>query len=147
MAYMNQEKKKEIAQLLKNIIPLDWKHSLSVRHHSTIVLTIRSAPLDLLTIATEGDECKREYCTLNEYHLNKHFDGELLELFQKILKALNHNNFDKSDIYTDYFHVGHYVDVKIGGWEKPFICTSEPALHTLAEASTMRGINSLDFNN
>jgi hypothetical protein len=24
---------------------------------------------------------------------------------------------------TDYFHVGHYVDLRIGTWAKPFVVT------------------------
>ena len=34
MAYMDQEKKKEIAKLLKGCVPKDWKYSLSVSNYS-----------------------------------------------------------------------------------------------------------------
>ena len=47
MAYMNQEKKKIIASALKEVMPKDWKYSLSVEHHSVIHLNIKSAPFDL----------------------------------------------------------------------------------------------------
>ena len=47
MAYMNQEKKARIAAALKTVIPPTWKWSLGVRNHSTITLTIASAPVDL----------------------------------------------------------------------------------------------------
>ncbi len=48
MAYMSQDHKKEINVLLKNIIPKTWKWSLSVRHHSAIVLTVFSGPKSLM---------------------------------------------------------------------------------------------------
>jgi phenolic acid decarboxylase len=44
MAYVNQEKK---AKILKKVMPKGWKYSLAVRNHSTIVCTIKSAPVDL----------------------------------------------------------------------------------------------------
>src|SRR5690349_24044138 len=34
--------------------------------------------------------------------------------------ALNTDNFDKSDIQSDYFHVGFYAYMHIGGFERPF---------------------------
>jgi hypothetical protein len=33
---------------------------------------------------------------------------------------MNDGNFDKSDIQSDYFHVGWYVSVNIGKWNKPY---------------------------
>jgi hypothetical protein len=33
---------------------------------------------------------------------------------------MNTGNWDESDIQTDYFNVGWYVDVKIGSWQKPY---------------------------
>jgi hypothetical protein len=40
------------------------------------------------------------------------------------VRALNCDNYDNSDSMTDYFDVGHYVDLNIGKWDKPFVCTS-----------------------
>jgi hypothetical protein len=112
MAYMSQEQKAKIVVELKKVIPKDWKWSVSVEHRSTIVLTISKAPVDLNAMAPHG---------LNEYHLDLNFSGELLETFKKIRAALNLDNFDNSDPMTDYFHVGHYVNIRIGKWNKPFI--------------------------
>lgn len=122
MAYMSQEKKATIAAELKKVIPSSWKWSLAVRHHSSIRLVISAAPIDLI-----GEHIKNEYITgketylqLNEYHLEHAYKGELLAIFTKIKEALNIGNWDKSDIMTDYFDVGHYVDLHIGRWDKPF---------------------------
>jgi hypothetical protein len=130
MAWMSQEKKAEIARELKKVMPRDWKYSLSVRHHSTIVLTIQAAPVDLMAIYNKrvaeswerrGDKHKPEtYAQVNEYHLDGQFSGELLETFEKIKGALNVGNHDRSDLMTDYYDVGWYVDINIGRWDKPF---------------------------
>ena len=47
MAYMNQEKKAKIAANLKPILAkYGMKGTLRVHHHSTIVLTLQSGPID-----------------------------------------------------------------------------------------------------
>lgn len=131
MAYVDQNKKARIAAALKPVMPKDWKWSLAVQNHSTIVLTITQAPVDLLAEYTRVGNARRRYgdsnhtrpdhADVNHYHLDGAFDGELLETFRKIVAALNTDNHDRSDIQTDYFDVGHYVAVKIGRWNKPFV--------------------------
>jgi hypothetical protein len=142
MAYVSKEKKAKIAAALKQVVPAGWKYSLAVHHHSKIVLTIQSAPVDIIQAyvnftvakaALKGIEFDRTNALqhaaqvedrrsidVNEYHLDTQFTGELLEVFQKIRDALNTDNFDNSDVYTDYFHVGHYVGINVGRWDKPF---------------------------
>ncbi len=117
MAYMNQEHKTRIAALLKDVMPKTWKYSLSVRHHSTIVLTIQSAPVALDVIQKSAG--------FTPYNLKEKLSPEMFELFTKIYAALNLDNHDRSDVYSDYFDVGHYVDIQIGKWDKPFIQTPE----------------------
>jgi hypothetical protein len=148
MAHMNQEKKARIAAALKLVIPKGWKYSLAVRNHSTIVLTISSAPVDILAELTGSLmngyaknlfrnlwavsqrvcaahnglklQHEREHVNLNVYYLDKAFDGELLATFKAINKALNLDNHDRSDSMTDYFDVGHYVEINVGAWNKAF---------------------------
>jgi hypothetical protein len=132
MAFMNQERKKRIAEDLKKVIPADWKYSLKVRNHSTICLTIRQAPVDLLgefrKAATEhyhepvpSDPGQMYYC-LNPYHWDKlPLRADLKKVFHGIFNALFKGNHDNSDPMTDYFDVGWYVDVQIGEWDNPFL--------------------------
>lgn len=130
MAHMNQEKKARIAAALKLVMPKGWKYSLSVRHHSTIVLTIASAPIDLLAERERvlrqsnaerfGPTHADQHAVLNPAYLHRSFDGELLRTFEAINKALNLGNHNRSDLMTDYFDVGHYVEICIGTWAKPF---------------------------
>jgi hypothetical protein len=31
---------------------------------------------------------------------------------------------DRSDTQSDYFDVSYYLDVRIGKWNKPYVCTA-----------------------
>lgn len=133
---MNQEKKKQIHQMLKAIMPKSWKWSLAVRNHSTIVLNIREANENLTGLIhkyyLEDHENRlqsglyshepelREHYQVHHGSVGKYFEGDLLNLFKEIVACLNLNNYDNSDIMTDYFDVGHYVDINVGVFGKPF---------------------------
>lgn len=132
MAYMNQEKKTIIAAALKAVIPKSWKYSLSVDNHSTIVLTIKSAPVDLMAEIFKvgnnrncGDYQKFSAVPtehgVNPYYLDRQFDAHL-ELFEDIKKAMYSAGwYNNSDAMTDYFDIAYYIDIKLGRWNKPFI--------------------------
>lgn len=126
MAFMNQEKKVVIAAELKKVMPVGWKYSLRVHHHSSITLTISAAPVDLIGLHAQKDlhDATRGYIQLNEYYLERQYSGEVLTILQAARAALNTGNWDKSDIQTDYFNVGHYAYIHVGHWEKPFQCTA-----------------------
>lgn len=115
MAYMNQEKKAVIAANLKKVMPKDWKYSLSVDNHSSIVLTIKSAPVDLNTY---------KHGQVNHYYLDDQFSGDTLDVMNKIKDALYSANYhNRSDIQSDYHDVAYYVNIHLGKWNKPFVCT------------------------
>jgi hypothetical protein len=125
MAYMNQEKKALIAAELKKVMPEGWKYSLRVNHHSSIVLTVSSAPVDLIGLHSNKDQWTNGYIQLNEYYLEHQYSGDVLEILKAARTALNTGNWDKSDIQTDYFNVGHYVNMHVGSFERPFIFTGK----------------------
>lgn len=125
MAYMNQEKKAAIATKLKDIIPAGWKYSLRVRNHSTLVLTIAAAPVDLLNTVPAIErrwpiDNQNGYRQVNTYRLNQEFSGKLLDTFTAIMDAMNTGNRGNSDIQVGYFDEGHYFNINIGAWDKPF---------------------------
>ena len=75
MAHMNQEKKAKIAAALKQVVPAGWKYSLAVRHHSSIVMTISAAPVDLIGAHKKSeyfDPATETYTTVNNYHFRSH---------------------------------------------------------------------------
>lgn len=138
MAYMNQEKKATIkANLDKALKGTGVKYSLSVNNHSTIVCTVKSAPIDLVENFIQTDVKsfsgkkmaqdqidyirQRQYLDVNPYWYKEHFSGKALELVDKIVKAMyTANYYDNSDAMVDYFDTAYYVDVNIGKWNKPF---------------------------
>jgi hypothetical protein len=139
MAYMDQEKKAKIAETLKLVVPKGWKYHLSVKNHSVICFTLAAAPVDLIghiqsvraKTARPGDPFgrvgleERRCIGVNQYFLDHQFEEPLLTVFRKIVDALNMGNYDRSHVQSDYFDVGHYVDISIGRWDKPFVITSE----------------------
>jgi hypothetical protein len=137
MAYMSQERKSEIAPKVKSILnKYGIKGSLSVRHHSTLSLTLKSGKIDLIEnyIATDSnvlhgrkmDQGQIDYLRknraidVNPYWFKEHFNGVAKAFLTEVMEAMNVGNWDKSDIQSDYFNVGWYVDVNIGKWNKPY---------------------------
>jgi hypothetical protein len=126
MAYMTQDHKARIAELLKTIIPLHWKYSLAIKYHSTIVLTITAAPVDIIEhIKTVYEKTRSQerillkiekWVDVNPHYLENQFEGELLTLFKQIFQALNLDNYNRSNPIV----VGHYIRIHIGKWDKPF---------------------------
>lgn len=128
MAFMPQEKKKEIHRELKAALkgfPHKLRWSLAVRHHSTLVLTVREGDIDPFAdrVPDRWSQPMREegYVDVNVYHWHRHFTGATFAFLRIVLPILNRGNFDKSDPMTDYFHVGWYVDVRFGKWDKPYV--------------------------
>jgi hypothetical protein len=133
MAYMNQDKKAAIAPVVKKICAkYGVKGSLSVRNHSTLCLTVKSGKIDFFESFNRlGTEELRpahlpftpetKSIDVNPYHYQKHFDGVALRFLKEVVTAMNEGNHDRSDIMTDYFDVGWYIDVNIGKWDKPYI--------------------------
>jgi ATP-dependent helicase/DNAse subunit B len=127
MAYFSQEKKAKIAPAIKAILKkYNLKGSLAVRHHSSVVLNIKAGAIDFIgnynteAFHNEARQVCDGHIDVNPYHYEKHFSGTALDALTELFEVLNTDNFDKSDIQTDYFHVGHYVDVNIGKWDKPY---------------------------
>lgn len=125
MAYMNQERKRELAALCKKALAKfpGVKWTLAVRHHSTIVLTIASGDIDFQSEAREGIRFDGGSCDVNRHCIERDWTGRAREFLSKANEALSTGNFDKSDIQTDYFNVGWYVDLQIGRWDKAYVLT------------------------
>ena len=134
MAYMNSEKKAKIASRIKPILKkYGIKGTLSVRHHSAIVLTLKSGKIDF--IANSNRVCSNDpwqssrgfrpntsgYCTVNEYHYDKWYDGVAKAFLDEVIPALKSADwYDRSDAQVDYFDTAYYMDIHIGKWNKPY---------------------------
>lgn len=121
MAYFTQEQKKEMAPAIKRILKkYDMKGTLSIRHHSTVCLNLKSGSLDILTDYKQDTPDIQNITNCSISHNNR-FSGQCEKFIGEILDVLYTGNHDDSDIMTDYFNVGWYVSVKIGSWDKPYI--------------------------
>ena len=137
MAYFNQERKSQKAPAIKAILKkYGVKGSLAVRNHSTFVLNIKSGSIDFIEnyIKTDADKNygnkmdqnqidyirNNKALDVNPYWYQEHYTGKALSFLKEVFKAMNAGNHDNSDIQTDYFDVGWYVDVNIGQWNKPY---------------------------
>lgn len=135
MAYVSQELKAKLAPFIKVLCKqYGVKASLSVRTHSSLVLTIKSGKIDFIESFNRTCAQAPRYSHIsfqpatdsiqvNPYWYKEHFDGDALAFLMDVLPAMNIGNHDNSDIQTDYFDVGWYVDVNIGTWNKPYIVT------------------------
>jgi hypothetical protein len=132
MAYVNQERKAQIAAQVKPILKkYGIKGTLAVNHHMTLVLNISEGVIDFISNSNEtcardpyqvarGVQPSRDHISVNPYHYDKHFSGTAKAFLDEVMAAMNDGNHDRSDPQTDYFDVGWYVDVNIGRWNKPY---------------------------
>ena len=132
MAYMNQERKQERAPAIKAILKkYNVKGSLAVRNHMTLVLNIKSGSIDFISnfndtvsadpyLSARGFTKAEKSLDVNPYHYQNHFSGDAKAFMQEVFAVMNSGNHDRSDIQSDYFDVGWYVDVNIGQWNKPY---------------------------
>lgn len=138
MAYMNQERKATIAKAVNPILAkYGMKGSLSVRNHSTIVLTLASGSIDFIgdlnderfllqRTSEEIDEMRKDYnLDVNPYWYQEHYTGTALSFLSEVIPALKSADwYDRSDAMTDYFNTAYYFDIHVGKWDKPYTLTS-----------------------
>lgn len=132
MAYVSKETKARIAPVVKKICQkYGIRATLAVRNHRTLVLNVRQGSIDFFESFNRlgAAEHRPSYnpfrpaensIDVNVYHYRNHFDGRALRFLSEVIPALNAGNHDRSDIQSDYFDVGWYVDVNIGQWNRPY---------------------------
>jgi hypothetical protein len=136
MAYMDQTKKAELAPSMKAILKkYGMKGTVGVRNHSTLVCSISSGPIDIIGNMFEIAVCKPDshynrnpqkptHLQVNEHWISDHYTGKALAFLSELCDAMNVGNHDRSDIQTDYFDVGWYLDINVGKWDKPYLITA-----------------------
>lgn len=130
MAYVSQELKSKLSPTIKTVLrKYGVKGSLAVSNRSTLTLNINSSEIDF--IQNYNETCSDRHSErfnpasgsiqVNPYWFHEHFSGEAKEFLTEVLAAMNDGNWDKSDIQSDYFNVGWYVNVNIGRWNQPYV--------------------------
>ena len=121
MAFMNQEKKKRLAPRIKEILKKhNMKGTISVDNYSTLNVNLQSGTIDFTFTNNRGEVVKNH---VNEYWYHESFadNPKALNFLSELIPAMNDGNHDNSDIMTDYFDVGWYINVRVGKWDKPYI--------------------------
>lgn len=129
---MSQEKKQVIAKALKPLLKkYGVKGTLSVRNHSTIVLTLKSGVIDFIgnynsTVrpAHLPFQPAKDYIQVNTYWCHEHFSGKAKAFLVEALKVMKSAGwYDRSDAQVDYFDTAYYVDINVGRWNKSYEVT------------------------
>ena len=128
MAYIGAQDVKAIRDELKATFP---NFKFGVRKGSgslSVEVTIKQGPVDFAEVF-KGE--RTAYAQINEFHLylyGKHeafFDQVLTIIKTAPANAGGRAWFDKSDAMTDYFHVAYYINLNVGEWNAPYVCTKE----------------------
>jgi len=122
MAYMSQDQKKAIVAAVKPILKkYGIKATFGVRNYSTLVVNVKSGKIDFCKDFMAQTLRDQKYIDVNPYWYQDQFSGKAKAFLKEVFPLLNTGNHDNSDISTDYFDVGWYVDVQIGKWNKPYV--------------------------
>ena len=135
MAYMDQRQKAFLSPAIKAVLKkYNMKGTLGVRNHSTLVCNITSGPLDIISnmfdIAVKKPDShysrnpvKPLYMQVNEHWIADNYTGQCLAFLTELEAAMDVGNHNRSDIQTDYFDVGWYININIGRWNQPYALT------------------------
>lgn len=138
MAYVSKQnidsKRDRVKAILKKY---KLKGTLSGTNDSTLTLKIKEGALDFIKNHADTEAAKpygrpahmssiedlrnAKYLSINPYWYHEHHSGDCLAFLKEVMEVLNEGNHDNSDIQSDYFDVGWYVNIKIGQWDKPYV--------------------------
>lgn len=145
MAYVSQEMKKDLAPQIKAVLKkYGLKGSIGVRHHSSLVVNIKSGILDLVGASNRHriEEAKRRgnepyidnYIQVNENYVSDWMEAigesKIAKFYDELVAAMKGVGsqsvewYNNSDIMTDYFDRAYYIDINVGQWNKPYEVTA-----------------------
>jgi len=115
MAYMSQENKKTLAPAIKSVLKeYNMKGSIGVDNHSTLVVNLKEGHIDF---GSKND-------SVNTYWIDSHYTGIAQQFLNELKDAMMAGNYNNSDIMTDYFDVGWYIEINVGKWNKEYNLTA-----------------------
>ena len=112
---MSQENKKTLAPAIKSVLKeYNMKGSIAVDNHSTLVVNLKEGHIDF---GSKND-------SVNTYWIDKHYTGIAQQFLNELKDAMMTGNYNNSDIMTDYFDVGWYIEINVGKWNKEYVLTA-----------------------
>lgn len=135
MAYVSQEMKKSLAPAIKSVLKkYGYKGSIAVDNHSSLVVNIKEGVADFIGMAnTKNKEIAERrngryypsegYIQVNTYY-PEHY-GEAQEFLEELIAAMKGTGwYNNTDAQIDYFDIAYYLDINVGKWDKPYVCTA-----------------------
>ena len=88
-SYVSQEDKKELSPAIKAVLKkYKMKGSIAVRHHSTLVVNVRSGVIDFSdALETRGNIC------VNQYWIDENYTGAARDFLNELLAAMEGPKF------------------------------------------------------
>lgn len=136
MAYMNQERKAQLAPEIKKVLKkYGVKGTISVRNHLSLCVTLKEGALDFIGVANADNAAiaarrgdtpyeVKGYYQANPYYAHESSNKTVGKFFKELLAAMRGKLwYDNSDIQTDYFDTAYYMDINVGKWDKPYVYT------------------------
>ena len=137
MAYMNRARKAELAPAVRAVLArYGIKGTIGVSNYSTLTVTLKEGRLDLIG---EANAFNREYAlrtgqrfypVSGNYQANPYkgadefADPVIARFFRELTAAMRGKLwYDNSDIQTDYFDTAYYLQINVGKYDRPYVCT------------------------
>lgn len=139
MAYVSKETKAKLQPKIKSVLK---KYGVSGTvsapgSKSTLNVNISKGSIDFIKNYNEAVDnlysndgrdshiAKHGTLDVNQYWYHQHFTGRALDFMTDLFCVMNEGNHNNSDIQTDYFDVGWYVNVHVGKWQKPYLLETQ----------------------
>ena len=139
----------EVAKLVREQLKKEFpacKFSVTCKSFSggsSLTIALMVAPFSVFAKDTDtnGNREEGDYAQLNHYQLCHAYDygsppgvcngvfltPEAWRVLSRAVEIGQAQNWDNSDIQTDYFDVNYYFDIEVGKWDKPFQVRKENA--------------------
>jgi hypothetical protein len=140
MAYMNQDRKATVAAAVKPVLAKYGVKGTLSTDRCSITLTLRDGYVDFVadmndtrydimngTVPVDKAALRERGFDVNPYWYSEHYKpgSESVQLLDELLPAMKAADyFDDSDIQTDYFNCAYFFHIKVGRWNKPYVCTA-----------------------
>lgn len=127
MAHVTKELSARVRKELKEKFPTaeGWKFSVRKDDSGTLYISILQGPMQL------------ESGSINHRHIDNRYKGITKALFNSILAIANEGNYNNSDIMTDYFDVGWYINLAVGNYDREYTYVERESFAFQAEFATI----------
>ena len=142
MAYISQEKKKEIAPAIKSVLKkYGMKGTIGIDNYRSLVVNLKSGKLDLMGAAQRYNDYRSERRGEHAYQVGGNMqvndswveswmtdigETKIAKFYKELIDAMKSGGwYNNSDIMTDYFDIAYYTNINVGRWDRDYVLESE----------------------